>query len=300
TLVDIFAATGHAFRFHAAEDLGISGPYSYNWTKSALIGLENMNMPAKLHGGTGHQLRILDDLTACMDDIFIALENGIPVIAWGLNNAEFGLITGYNDYRKSWTVIDTSSSNKWLPYNKLGRVHPSMEWFVVIPQKSHTQYCESPIANILTQAVQNIRGTDITDNVSVSATSGTATYQKWIDSFNQLQPNNPLSVAYNLAVVEESRLHATRYLQKLLRHHYQGQPLPESALSAIAHSVQLFENIHKLLKTVTNFFPLPYGADPTSPGVADRVALLLSQAVEKEIEAADALEEAGAIMKKNN
>jgi RNA polymerase sigma factor (sigma-70 family) len=291
TLTDIFAATGHAFRFHTTDDLGISGPYSYDWTSSVLSGLENLGLSAKVHGGPGYQLKHPDELTACMEDIFHALEEGIPVISWGLNNAEFGLITGFNDKTKSWTIFDTSTNRKKLPYNKLGRIQFPMDWFVVIPRKPiFSGHRTNPLAKILLQAVNNIRGTDVTEKKF--SVSGTAAYRKWIDSFHRQQSIDPLCVAYNLAVAGESRLHASRFLHKLLGNNRQGRSLPESALSAIAHSARLFDSIFEKMKTVTTLFPLPFGADPTAPGPADRAAQLLSRASVEEIEAASALEEA--------
>ncbi|MUK90619.1 sigma-70 family RNA polymerase sigma factor [Ornithinibacillus sp. L9] len=299
TLTDVFAATGHAFRFHATDDLGVSGPYAHDWTSSVLSGMENLGLSANVHGGSGYQLKHPDELTDCMEDVFQALEDGIPVISWGLNNAEFGLITGYNDKTKSWTIMDTSTSRKKLPYYKLGRMQHPMDWFVVIPKKNkYSKQRTYPIASMLLQAVKNIHGLDRSDNDF--SVSGTATYSKWIDSFNRQQSINPLSVAYNLAVVRESRFHASRFLHTLLDDSRQGRPLPESALSAIVHSTQLFDSIFVKMKTITELFPLPYGADPTAPGPADRAAQLLNRASAEEIEAANALEEAAWILNRKN
>ncbi|MGM0883254.1 MAG: RNA polymerase sigma factor [Bacillota bacterium] len=295
TLTDVFAATGHAFRFHAAPDLGISGPYSYDWTASVSSGWSNLGLSVTVHGGPGFQLEQPDDLTACMDDILHALEEGMPVISWGLNNAEFGLITGFDDYTNSWTILDTSSSCKKLPYNKLGRIRLPMEWFVAIPRKSRSSgHHINPISSILLQAVSNIRGIDKQEiNYSVS---GTAAYRLWIDSFHRQQSIDPLSVAYNIAVVAESRLHAARFLRKLSGGNPQGRTLSESVLSATTHAARLFDSITEKMRTVSRLFPLPFGADPTAPGPADRAAQLLSRASAEELEAADALEEAASLL----
>ncbi|MGY3714940.1 RNA polymerase sigma factor [Sutcliffiella cohnii] len=295
TMTDIMASTGHAFRFHATEDLGISGPYLYDWTSSVLSGFENLGMSAKVHGGPGHQLKQPDAFTACLEDIFHALEQGIPVIAWGLNNAEFGLITGFNDKKKCWTITDTSTSGKELPYTKLGRTHPSMDWFVAIPQKpiKRVRYT-NPVASMLLRGVNNIRGTDKTGNDF--SLSGAATYQKWIGSFNRQRAIEPLSVAYNLAVLGESRLHARKFLNQLIDHRMVDSLLPESVLSPLTHSAQLFLSVSEKIQAVTKMFPLPFSADPTAPGPADRAALLLSKASKEEEEAANALEEAAWII----
>ncbi|WP_179298691.1 RNA polymerase sigma factor [Evansella halocellulosilytica] len=296
SLTDVFAATGHAFRFHAANDLGISGPYSYDWTSSVLSGMDNLGLSAKIHGSPRYQLKQPDELTACMEDMYQALEDGIPVISWGLNNAEFGLITGFNDDTKSWVILDTSTSGKKLPYNKLSRNQQPMEWFVVIPQKQRFNgHRRNLIAQILLQAVKNIHGNDMTE--ASFSVSGTSAYRKWIDSFNRQQSIEPLSVAYNLAVARESRLHSSMYLQKLLSNNIQGdRTLPESSLSAIAHSALLFDRISEKMETITRLFPLPFGADPTAPGPADHSAQLLCRASEEEIEAANALEEAALLL----
>ncbi|WP_127571055.1 RNA polymerase sigma factor [Paenibacillus xylaniclasticus] len=294
TLSDMFAATGHAFRFHAACDLGISGPYCYDWKASVIVGLTHLGFSFAIYGGPTVQLQDPNVLIECMDEIRQSMSQGWPTVAWGLSNAEFGMIHGFDDQRQCWSVTDTSVKGKALPYDKLGRVRQPLEWFAAIPRR-HLSINHHPhlAASILRLATRNIRGNDKVMQYSVS---GAAAYRIWIDSFNAQQQVDPLSVAYNMAVVAEARHHAVVFMRHLLDGAWYGGYLPDSARLAVRHAASLFEQIAELLHRTSGLFPLPYGADPTSPGPADRAATLLERAAVLELEAAEVLEEAAMLI----
>nr|WP_306813139.1 RNA polymerase sigma factor [Paenibacillus soyae] len=288
-LTDLFAATGHAFRFHAAKDLGISGPYAFDWSQSVRTGWKHLGMTVSLHGGPGVPLRRPEQLAACMDDMHHALRQGMPVIGWGLHKQEFGLVTGYDDGSGSWAVMDTSVNGKRLSYSELGRGRSQPEWFAAVPGKPLPGTYRNGIASLLLHAVRCIRGE--ADGMPYSV-SGAAAYRLWIDSFDRQQPVEPLSVAYNLAVVAEARSHAAAFLRQCAAGSWHGSAFPEQACAAIHHANRLFERIAESMGRVSELFPLPFGADPAAPGPADRTAQLLSRALQLELEAADSLEEA--------
>lgn len=289
SLTDVMGATGHAFRIQVTPDLGLSGAYAYDWADAANIGLQNLGYSRAVFGGAGTILHRPDEWMDAMDTIFGSLEQGIPVIAWHVSNAEFGLITGYDDEDRCWTVMDTSASAKRLPYTKLGRVRKDSEWFAFVPLSRHPVSCEERLKSIFEKAIHHIQGDSAPSKFPGSA-CGREAYRIWIDAFGSRSVTSPLIAAYHAAVVAEARSHAVRFLRNLSEFGNAAGRFSE-AIPAIAYAGQLYERIHSAWARISQLFPLPYGADPTAPGPAERTARLLEQALAAELEVAEVLEE---------
>jgi RNA polymerase sigma factor (sigma-70 family) len=289
SLTDIMGATGHAFRIQVTQDLGISSPFTYNWTEIAKNGWRNLGFSAAAFGGAGSELERPDDLLLAMDPIFNCLEKGVPVVAWNLCNTEFGLITGFDDNDQTWSVMDTSASRKKLPYSKLGRLRADSEWFVIIPRGRIQSYQVDPLSEVFLHAARHIRG-ESTLEVSYSL-CGRYAYQTWIDSLSHRRLTDPLTAAYNSAITAEARTHAARYLQNILSTGKLNVLCP-SVIPAVTHAQRLYQRIAEAWAQVSKLFPLPFGADPTSPGPSGRAIRLLERAAAVELEVADVLEEA--------
>jgi RNA polymerase sigma factor (sigma-70 family) len=289
SLTDVMGATGHAFRIQATQDLGISSPFTYNWTEIAKNGWRNLGFSVASFGGAGSTLERPDDLVLAMDPIFSCLEKGVPVVAWNLCNTEFGLITGFDDNDLAWTIMDTSASRKKLPYSKLGRLRADSEWFVLMPLGRIQSYQVDPLSDVFLRAAQHIRGDSIIE-VAYS-NCGKNAYQTWIDSLSLRRLTDPLTAAYNSAITAEARTHATRYLQNLLSNGRLNAFCP-SVIPAVTHAQRLYQRIAEAWSHVSKLFPLPFGASPLSPGPSDRAIRLLERAAAIELEAAEVLEEA--------
>lgn len=287
SLTDMMGLTGHAFRIQVSDDLGISSPYSFDWLHSAKSGWNHLGFSIKSFGREGVRLQRPDELIEAMETIFEALERGIPVMAWHLSNAEFGLITGFDDKARTWLVTDTSASAKKLSYNKLGRLHPDMEWFAAVPWSDIRQYEPPVLADIFTEAVRCSGGSRAVSSYAC----GSAAYSVWIDSMQRGQAANALAVAYNAAVTAEARAFAARFLRELPAKGALQQANP-ALTAAVGHARQLYERIADAWMQVSKLFPLPYGADPKAPGPSGRAAELLEDAHTLELEASAALEEA--------
>ncbi|MFK7696503.1 RNA polymerase sigma factor [Paenibacillus sp. HJGM_3] len=300
SMKEIMGATGLAFRIQATPDLGISGAYAFDWGITARSGFERLGFVGAVLGGSGVRLDQPDELIESMDMIVSCLEQGIPSIAWNVSNAEFGLITGYDDQERSWSVMDTSSSGKKLPYTKLGRLYADSEWFVAAPLRRHSTWITQPVSGIFKDAAMHIRGGIPGDTVmakKIPSVHGKEAYRLWIRSFAGQTAVSPLSVAYQAAVVAEARAYAARYLDSL------AESLPirvlySSTVPAIRHAAGLYSKIGEAWAELARLFPLPYSADPAAPGPADRSVRLLEQALTAELEAAEALEEAADLLER--
>ncbi|MEF3305799.1 RNA polymerase sigma factor [Paenibacillus sp. GYB003] len=297
SLTDAMAATGHAFRIQVAPDLGVSGPYAYDWAEAMRGGWRRLGYAVAVFGGAGARLDKPDELVTAMDALLGSLERGVPAVAWNVSNAEFGMIEGFDDAKRQWTVTDTSASGKALPYAKLGRLSDRTEWFAAVPTGRIPVDRAEQAAELFERTARHMRG-DECGGIRHSANygiGGIAAYRIWIEALDRQTAAEPLGVAYNAAVVREARTHAAAYLRSLTAGGFLSARCP-SALPAVTHAQRSYGKIAAAWEGVCRLFPLPFGADPTAPGPADRAARLLERAAAAERDAVSALEEAAALL----
>ncbi|WP_158289625.1 RNA polymerase sigma factor [Paenibacillus flagellatus] len=293
SLTDVMGATGHAFRIQVAPDLGVSGPYAYDWADSLRLGWRGLGYDASVFGGAERRLRRPDELVTAMDALLASLERGVPAVAWNVSNTEFGLIEGFDDGKRAWIVTDTSAAGKTLPYAKLGRLHDDAEWFAAVPTGRLSIDRAAHWIELFERTARHMRGDDHTGTrTPVSyAIAGTAAYRLWIDAFDRQAAADALGAAYNAAFTYEARKHAATYLLAMAADGFLADVCP-AALPAVAHAQKLYAKVAALWGNVSGLFPLPFGADPSAPGPADRAARLLERACAAEAEAVGALQEA--------
>jgi RNA polymerase sigma factor (sigma-70 family) len=297
SLTDVMVATGHAFRIQVAADIGVSGPYAYDWTVAMRDGFRHLGYSVSVFGGAGMQLERPDDLIAAMDELFVSLEKGIPVVAWNVSNAEFGIITGFDDDKRAWSVTDTSAADKKLAYSRLGRLHEDTEWFAAIPGRRIVADRADSLIGLFDRVARHVRGDEANGGrgAELYGIGGAEAYRTWIRLLDRQSLTDPLGAAYNSAVVYEARKHAASFLRSMTANGYLSALCP-SAIPAVTHAQRQYARIASAWEAVTKLFPLPFGADPTAPGPADRAARLLERACEAEMEAASALEEAASML----
>ncbi|MDF2660160.1 MAG: hypothetical protein K0Q94_2951 [Paenibacillus sp.] len=288
SLTDMMGANGQAFRIRVTGDLGLSGPYAYDWAAAVKNGWSRLGYSASVWGGPGVFLTNTERLTTAMDGLFAALESGTPVMAWNVSNPEFGILTGYDDLARSWTVTDTSAAGKKLAYAKLGRVRGDAEWFAAYPRGRIPADPAAAGAGLLVEAVRHLRGED-DEATPGNGIGGLNAYRVWLEALERQTLTDPLSAAYNSAVVAEARRHASLYMHQKVGEW--GRLCPRAAAAA-SHAGKLYLRIAEAWSTVSAMFPLPYGADPTAPGPADRTFRLLERAKRDEKEVSGVLEEA--------
>ncbi|QJC52086.1 RNA polymerase sigma factor [Paenibacillus albicereus] len=293
SLSDVFAATGHSFRFQTTPDLGISGPYAYDWRRSVRDGWSHLGLSGRTLGGPGASLDRPEQLAEQLEQWKEALDRGRAVIVWGAGNAEFGLVTGYDDTLRCWIATDTTMSGKRIPYARLGRGRRDTEWFSSWPAAEADVGSRSEsLLPVLELAASRLRGSPGDPAGQAETVSGQQAYRLWIEAFEQRRISSPLSASYHLAVMAEARGHAAAFLERAPSGARFGRTVPRNARPALQEALRHIRASAQAWQEAARLFPLPFGGDTSAPGPTGHAARLLARAAASDLQAADALDEA--------
>lgn len=173
-----------------------------------------------------------------------SLDRGIPVVAWDLGLAEWGLIIGYDDAEAAYAYRDVSGEGA-LPYDKLGnREIPMLSVLVLTGYEPEDELARC--RNTLRIAVRHARGEEPCDNAS-----GLAAYEALL---NQSSPaaytkEAAWSWKYYLGNYVDLRFFAWQYLEKMAK--------LAPALSPIAAAYQrVYEALHAAYEAHVGALPL--------------------------------------------
>lgn len=291
SLTDVMGATGQAFRLYAAPRSGLSSVYAYDWGRDAQMGWRHLGFHSSVHGGAGQLLTRPEPLLEAMEQMQASIERGIPVMAWNVASAEFGLISGFDDRRAEWHVTDTTAHRKPLPYRKFGRLHPGAEWFVSIPGTRRPVLPQEMLHQVLLQTVRHARGEEpaFFDGSPI----GLGAYESWRDALRNDENIDMLTVAFHSAYVAEARTHAAHFLEQRLLNGMVGS-LCRSAVPALQQALLSYRDTAEAWRQLSRIFPLTQGGRRMEPGPRERATRLLERACRAEEKAVEALEEASA------
>jgi hypothetical protein len=89
--------SGMAFRFVIHKRLLPSSLDMYNWAPENWKAVDNLGIYSEVYEGTHLNTTFPLYRNEAIRKISESIDNGMPVITWGLNFSEFCLITGYDD-----------------------------------------------------------------------------------------------------------------------------------------------------------------------------------------------------------
>jgi hypothetical protein len=115
--------------------------------------------------------------------IVAAIDKDIPAICWDVADAEWGLITGYNDQTQSYTAMRDDGSEISFPYEKLGKNCIEI-LSVCIPGNPNLRKCKEVIANSLKAAVAHAEGKEWIDD-RPKYQNGLEAYNAWTSVFEK-------------------------------------------------------------------------------------------------------------------
>jgi hypothetical protein len=111
------------------------------------------------------------------------IERGRPAIVWDIFEAEWGLITGYDNKKQAYSALSYKGDEVSLPFEKLGQNGINI-LSVAIPDKPNHRSPEEVVFNSLTAAVTHAEGKEWIDD-RPTYQNGLAAFDLWASIFEK-------------------------------------------------------------------------------------------------------------------
>ena len=281
----LMGVTGHAFRLNVIETPeglpGPSGPLTIDFDRT-------MSLYRSSTGRRFERLqfdRAAPDFDRRLDEvrrrIMRSIDAGVPVIAFDLFLAEYGLITGYDDRDRVWVAdtMMTAQVGQVLPWARWPSTSPDRyEVLLIGPLEKGGRPSPSAPQDAIAFAVEYAeQGEAVSENVG-AAHQGLSAYERWITAFEGDEQVHPFGNAYTAQVVQSARGVAGRFLEGIAVEH-------PSATEALKAAAATYRRETLALSRLTTLFPYPQGGEPGHPAVRAEAARYLRAALEHEREA---------------
>jgi hypothetical protein len=300
---DLMGLSGLAFRIRWYE-----GKEEVKWRASSPIG-EGPESFAALRKATGWSLKLLEpspknpsETERFRRDIRAAIDGGQPVVAYGENGLDMGVIYGYEEGGRTYLIHDYYAAGKPV---KLAS--SKLEPFVLLPGvHSVPPSRKDAFAESLRIAVKNWRRSGLPQGEGAYL-YGDAAYSGWIEALKQapsLEEEERKNFFHASWWTFDSLFDARSAGLRYLRSHVDS--LPESAREPVRQAISLYEKEIQALSATfmeKNVFLGPWTGKTLSdwtPEVRERERKLLAQARGLDGAATEALETALAALEEKN
>ena len=177
----LMGATAFAFRIFVNEIMCPSAMSMFDWTAVLPEAVEQMGRDcyyiSRLWNESEHEearKRQAQEL------ICTGIDSGIPAVVWDIADAEWGVVTGYDNPTKVFTALTWEGTETALPYDRLGRNGIDI-LSVTIPGGGNGRSREEIIANALQAAVNHAEQKERIDEPQY--TEGLTAYDQWATIF---------------------------------------------------------------------------------------------------------------------
>ncbi|MDQ0088686.1 RNA polymerase sigma factor (sigma-70 family) [Paenibacillus anaericanus] len=275
SMAEIMGLTGQAFRIQIHRNqLDLAGVTTYNWRNTFSKGLLNLGYAPR---SLGEGLRIPQTNELLIDAfsfVHESIDQGNPVIVWGIQQPFFSLIHGYDDRQRSFR-IKGFFQQKTIDYEQFGREW-SADLFVLT---LGTAYEIKPIDSLrgaLSMIITHAEGAE--RSIHPEYIQGILAYDVWISALSQGHIDH-LANAYNVWFISNARSFAVEFLNTIAEHHDDnvygslGLELSTLATQASSHYVVALQALYELRK----LFPFPNGGNPHLTNNRDAGIKLLKQ-----------------------
>jgi len=184
--------------------------------------------------------------------IRVSIDAGVPVVAWDVNDSEWGVLTGYDDDRKSYAVLTHDGVASKLAYDRLG--HNGIDVLsVIVPGAANERSRQEAIERSLHAALVHAEQNETLERPVYQ--DGLPAYDLWaglcnrwamlIDAGRGDQVGGEIGAhaAYLAEHVFSARCYARDYLSVLARED-----------DALSHAAEYYADTARLLGAITQFF----------------------------------------------
>ncbi len=260
---DIIAASGFAFRMWAdPKELCPSATSIWEFRKQKEW-FENSGLICDyIERLWGEDMAEEERRLQAIQMIRTSIQRGMAAVAWDISGCEWGVITGYDDAAKIFSILKTDNTSGELPYEKLGLLEiPILSVLTVSGAE------EKPTAQLLADtkrlALSHLKGEEWCENAA-----GLAVYDALAHFVTEkLSPDTAWNLEYYLGTYAALKWYAWKFFEK-----YQ-----EKELSV------LYQRIYEAWKGA---FDIKCSRDVTSQETKEAIVQLLLTAKAAEEEAA--------------
>lgn len=276
SMVDIMGFTGQAFRLHIHQhhfDLFESNAFHMRSTFTK--GLLNLGFVARTIGDGQHIPQSSDLLIEAFSFIHKSIDQGQPVIVWGVNLPYFALAHGYDDIRREFQITGLFEQQK-MSYSELG-----LNWSADLFVLSLGNPCPVPplesLRGALSMIIIHAEGRE--HRIHPDYVQGIAAYDVWINSLAHAADVDPLAHAYQVGCTCNARHFAYQFLESTAK---RIEDYGETICTLASSAATYYNNVAQCLNRLRTLFPFPTGGDHSCPATRDHGIQLLEQIKESE------------------
>lgn len=278
SMAAIMGLTGQAFRLQLHHKrLDWLGPAAFDWRNIFHRGLRNLGFLSRSIGEGQTIVQTNEVLMEAFSFVHKAIDQGRPVIIWGIEQPFFGMIHGYDDQARKFRITGLFEQTT-ISYEQLGRKW-SADLFAICLGKPNVIAPSDALRGALQLIIDHAEGSERTTKPEYI--QGIAAYETWIAAI-QSNIEDAYAHAYNIWTTGNARSFAVQFLNELAeqadRYGEQGAIIGVHAKEAAKYYSFTAEAFAEL----RIWFPFPSGGNPTSTESITAGIALLEVAMDNE------------------
>lgn len=251
----LMGASAFAFRIWVNERFCPSAMSAFDWQVLLPEAVEQAGVTCRHISRLWHEAPLEKErLREAEDAIRASLGDGVPVVAWDISDAEWGVITGCDDEHKSYSALTHDGVASNLPYDRLGRNGIDV-LSVIVPGTGNDRTREESIARSLRAALEHAEQGETLERPAYQ--DGLPAYDLWaglcnrwamlIDAGRGDQVGSEIGsrAAYLAEHIFSARCYARDYLRTLAADD-----------DDLSHAAECYADVARLLNAIDQFFGL--------------------------------------------
>jgi len=242
-IVDLMGQTGMAFHFIVRNDVCPSGPTVYDWHQEHFMMMDRIGIHssqlAVFNNGKLNTFGLIREQAIQM--VRRSIDRGVPVVTWAPTPIlEFGILTGYDDEQKAFSVSTCVDENPDpLLYDNLGISEAPWLYMHVFLEK-----VDVPEERKMRQALEwGVKEWNSPAEFFPGYARGKMAYQYLANALEK-RAFNPFGLTYNLAVYADAKKHLAQFVERIVGK-YPNMESVREALEPLQEVAAFFETMAK-------------------------------------------------------